>query len=144
MWPRQGRSLGGEKSSPLRYSGLGESHGQRSLEGYGPWGCTELAEHIHKARRPPPSTKAWLLSEPRPLSTGGGQLKKVCAHTLPFTLPSRGLWGWPEKAVPPPGTQNPGDQGSASQAEAGEGGLLVRGSQPVLGLAQCISRQQVS
>ena len=140
MWPRQGRSPGGAKSSPLRYSGLGESHGQRSLEGYGPWGCTELAEHIHKARRPPPSTKAWLLSEPRRLSTGGGQLKKVCAHTLPFTLPSRGLW----EGSASPGTRNPGDQGSASQAEAGEGGPLVRGSQPVLGLAQRISRHQVS
>ena len=39
--PGWGRSLGGGHGNPLQYL-VGESHGQRSLEGYRPWGCTEL------------------------------------------------------------------------------------------------------
>ena len=37
--PGLGRSPGGGKGYPLQYSGLENSHGQRSLEGYSPWGC---------------------------------------------------------------------------------------------------------
>ena len=36
-----GRSPGGGHGIPLQYS-CGESHGQRSLVGYSPWGCKEL------------------------------------------------------------------------------------------------------
>ena len=35
--PGSGRSPGGGKDSPLKYSCPGESHGQRSLAGHGPW-----------------------------------------------------------------------------------------------------------
>ena len=36
--PRWGKSHGGGHSNPLQYSPAEESHGQRSLVGYGPWG----------------------------------------------------------------------------------------------------------
>ncbi|MEB1815087.1 hypothetical protein NYR05_11665, partial [Adlercreutzia mucosicola] len=36
--PGSGRSPGGGPGNPLQYSCLGESHGQRSLAGYSPWG----------------------------------------------------------------------------------------------------------
>ena len=41
--PGSGRSLGlgGGNGSPLQYSCLEKSYGQRSLEGYSPWGCKE-------------------------------------------------------------------------------------------------------
>ena len=40
--PGLGRSPGGGHDNPLQYSCPGESHGQRSLVGYSPWGCKEL------------------------------------------------------------------------------------------------------
>ena len=40
--PGLGRSPGGEHGNPLQYSCLENPHGQRSLAGYGPWGCKEL------------------------------------------------------------------------------------------------------
>ena len=40
--PRLGRSSGGGHGNPLQYSCLENSHGQRSLVGYGPWACKEL------------------------------------------------------------------------------------------------------
>ena len=40
--PGSGRSPGGEHSNPLQYSCLENLHGQRSLVGYSPGGCTEL------------------------------------------------------------------------------------------------------
>ena len=47
MWeicliPKLGRSSGGGHDNPLQYSCLKNPHGQRSLAGYSPWGCTEL------------------------------------------------------------------------------------------------------
>ena len=36
-----GKSLGGEHGNPLQYSCLENPHGQRSLEGYSPWGHKE-------------------------------------------------------------------------------------------------------
>ena len=39
--PGLGRSSGGENGHPLQYSCLEQSHGQRSLAGYSPWGCKE-------------------------------------------------------------------------------------------------------
>ena len=36
--PRMGRFPGGEHGNPLQYSCLENPHGQRSLEGYRPWG----------------------------------------------------------------------------------------------------------
>ena len=40
--PGLGRSPGGRHGNPLQYSCLENPHGQRSLAGYSPWGCTEL------------------------------------------------------------------------------------------------------
>ena len=40
--PGFGRSPGGGHGNPLQYSCLENPHGQRSLEGYNPWGCREL------------------------------------------------------------------------------------------------------
>ena len=39
--PGSGISPGGGNGSPLQYSCLGKSHGQRSLVGYSPWGGKE-------------------------------------------------------------------------------------------------------
>ena len=39
--PELGRSTGGEHGNPLKYSCLENPHGQRSLEGYSPWGRKE-------------------------------------------------------------------------------------------------------
>ena len=36
--PGSGRSPGEGDGNPLQYSCLGNSHGQRGLEGYSPWG----------------------------------------------------------------------------------------------------------
>ena len=40
--PEWGRSPGEGHGNPLQYSCLENPHGQRSLAGYSPWGCTEL------------------------------------------------------------------------------------------------------
>ena len=47
--PRSGRSPGGGHGNPLQYSCPGESHGQRSLAGYSPWGHKEsdMTELLH-------------------------------------------------------------------------------------------------
>ena len=39
--PRLGRSPGGGHGNSLQYSRLENSHGQRCLAGYSPWGCKE-------------------------------------------------------------------------------------------------------
>ena len=39
--PGSGRSPGEGNGNPLQYSCLGESHGERSLVGYSPWGHKE-------------------------------------------------------------------------------------------------------
>ena len=39
--PGLGRSPGGGPGNPVQYSCLESPHGQRSLVGYSPWGCTE-------------------------------------------------------------------------------------------------------
>ena len=39
--PWLGRSTGGGHGNPLQYSCLENHHGQRSLEGYSPWGYKE-------------------------------------------------------------------------------------------------------
>ena len=54
--PASGRSLGGGHGNSLQYSCLGESHGQKNLAGYSPWGCTELdmteeTEHAFKFKK---------------------------------------------------------------------------------------------
>ena len=51
--PGLGRSSGGKNGNPLQYSCLEQSHGQRSLAGYSPWGCkesdpTEGTEHARQ------------------------------------------------------------------------------------------------
>ena len=48
--PGSGRSPGVGNGNPLQYSYLGKSRGQRSLEGYSPWGHEEqdmLSRHSH-------------------------------------------------------------------------------------------------
>ena len=40
--PGLGSFPGGGHGNPLQYSCLENPHRQRSLEGYTPWGCTEL------------------------------------------------------------------------------------------------------
>ena len=47
--PGSGRSPGGGHGKPLQYSCLKNPHGQRSLEGYSPWGHEEsdMTEHAH-------------------------------------------------------------------------------------------------
>ena len=40
--PGSGRSPGGGLGNPFQYSCLENFHGQRSLEGYNPWGHKEL------------------------------------------------------------------------------------------------------
>ena len=39
--PGSGRFPGGGNGNPLPVFFPGKSHGQRSLEGYSPWGCKE-------------------------------------------------------------------------------------------------------
>ena len=39
--PGLGRSPGEGNGNPLQYSCMENSHGQRSLMGYSPWGCKE-------------------------------------------------------------------------------------------------------
>ena len=50
--PGLGRSPEGGHGNPLQYSCLGNPRGQRSLEGYSPWGLKEsdmrVAKHTHK------------------------------------------------------------------------------------------------
>ena len=40
--PGSGRSLGGGLGNPFQYSGLENSHGQRSLADYSPWGHSQM------------------------------------------------------------------------------------------------------
>ena len=39
--PELGRSPGEGHGNPVKYSCLENPHGQKSLAGYGPWGCKE-------------------------------------------------------------------------------------------------------
>ena len=52
--PGLGQSLGGGNGNPLQYSCLGESHGQRSLVAYSPWGHKEsdITERVALAQPP--------------------------------------------------------------------------------------------
>jgi len=44
--PGSRRSPGEENGSPLQYSCLGQSHGQRSLAGYNPWGHKRVRHNL--------------------------------------------------------------------------------------------------
>ena len=44
--PGLGRSPGGGHGNPLQYSCLENTHGQRSLVGYSPWGCTRVRHNL--------------------------------------------------------------------------------------------------
>ena len=48
--PGSGRSPGGGNGNPLQYSCLENSHGQRSLVGYSPWGHKESDSTGHTHR----------------------------------------------------------------------------------------------
>ena len=48
--PGLGRSPGGGHGNPLQCSCLNNHHGQRSLEGYSPWGHKELDTTKHTAQ----------------------------------------------------------------------------------------------
>ena len=43
--PGSGRSLGEGNGNPLQYSCLGNSHGQRRLTGYNPWGYKRVGHN---------------------------------------------------------------------------------------------------
>ena len=51
--PKMGRYPGGWNDKPLQYSCLENSHGQRSLVVYSPWGLKELevAERLNTAQK---------------------------------------------------------------------------------------------
>ena len=51
--PGFGRYPGEGNGNALQYSCLENSHGQRSLAGYSPWGCKEsdMTEQLNKALR---------------------------------------------------------------------------------------------
>ena len=53
--PGLGRSPGRGHGNPLQYSCLENSHGQRSLMGYSPWGCKkpDMTERLSTAEHPP-------------------------------------------------------------------------------------------
>ena len=44
--PGSRRSPGKKNGSPLQYSCLGQSHGQRSLAGYNPWGHKRVGHNL--------------------------------------------------------------------------------------------------
>ena len=46
MIPGSGKSPGEGRGNPLQYSCLEKSHGQRSLEGYSPWGCKKVRHDL--------------------------------------------------------------------------------------------------
>ena len=50
--PGLGRSPGGGHGNPFQYFYLENPHGQRSLEGYSPWGCKEsdMTEQLSTAQ----------------------------------------------------------------------------------------------
>ena len=68
--PGWGRSPGGGHGNPLQYSCLENPYGQRSLEGYSPWGCKEL------------DTTAWL-------STAHTQIIPSNIHTQTHNMQSQ-------------------------------------------------------
>ena len=63
--PGSGRSSGEGNGNPLQYSCLEESHGQRSLVGYSPWGRKEsdTIERLHSLTHPHPKKTTDFLDE---------------------------------------------------------------------------------
>ena len=57
--PGWGRCPGEGNSNPLQDSCLENSHGQRSLVGHRPWGCTELAMTQQLTRPLSPALRVW-------------------------------------------------------------------------------------
>ena len=59
--PGLGRCPGEGNGNPLQYSCLGESHGQRSLVGYGPWGRnkSDTTEHCTPQQQLKLKTGRW-------------------------------------------------------------------------------------
>ena len=72
--PGLGRSPGEGNGNPLQYSCHGESHGQRSLVGYSPWGCKESTS-LYYSKAAVPKSRCALDSL--------GSLKKVNAQDFP-------------------------------------------------------------
>ena len=94
--PGLGRSPGGGHGNPLQYSCLENPHGQRSLEGCSPWGCTEsdmtecactfapeVKFQVHSQARPPQGD---LRPQPYQLHVLG----QVASLPQPQALPSAG------------------------------------------------------
>ena len=61
--PGLGRSPGGGHGNPLQYSCLKNPHGQRSLEGYSPWGCKESDTTERLSTAPPPVILIYVISQ---------------------------------------------------------------------------------
>ena len=60
--PGSGRFPGEGNGNPPQYSCLGESHGQRSLAGYSPWGCKRV-EHNLATKQQHLSSHRWTESK---------------------------------------------------------------------------------
>ena len=96
--PGLGRSPGGGHGNLLQYSCLENPHAQRSLAGYGPWGCKEsdtterlvTARDIHRVRvKPIHSLQAVInfpfISLPQYLSSQEMFIKCTGSSTVPGT-----------------------------------------------------------
>ena len=85
--PGLGRSpWGGGHGHPLQYSCLENLHGQRSLEGYNPWGCKEsdttkwLSMHANTSSSPSPGEHNGIVPS-HPLKKLGPAIGCALAHT---------------------------------------------------------------
>ena len=93
-----GRSPGGGHGNPIQYSCLENPHGQRSLVGYSPWGCRELAmtERLNTAKSLTwtwaNSGRWWRTGRPTVLQSMGPQR---VAHDWVTEQQQRNLWQFP-------------------------------------------------
>ena len=92
MWvPGLGRSAGEGRGNPLQCSCLGESHRQRSLAGYSPWGCK-------KSVLPIPVTIQWITDSS--LAVAAGEAPGPRQPLMPVLLPPA-AWRASASAVSP-------------------------------------------
>ena len=61
--PGLGRSSGEGHGNPFQYSCLENPYGQRSLEGYSPWGCKESDTTERLSTAPPPVILIYVISQ---------------------------------------------------------------------------------
>ena len=129
--PGLGRSPGGGHGNPLQYSCLENPHGQRSLVGYSPWGCRELAmtERLSTAKSLKwswaNSGRWWGTGRPSMLQSLGSQR---VAHDWATEQQQWNLWQFPGGSVVQNLPYNAGDVGSipglGRSSGEGNGNLL--------------------